>query len=510
MTTYYVKSGGGAAEYNAAHTYSIGDKMVPARSDVSSNVDRPRHWVWECTTGGTTNGAPTWPSGTITQDSTTVTQNAVVFTARKPGFSSGTTANWAFSTIYLDYLFRTTGNVLTSGDIVYVSNNHAESVTLGTWSLSGQIAGVSIICVSDSATPPTAVATTATCTANVTATDMAINTFVGMLYIYGITFIQSATGNMSLAASATHTIYKSCSFQLANASSASITANNAILLDCTFKFASTSQSINLVGARWSGGSVLSGGSAPSTLFGTSSAGYNVVENVDLSNLASTFNFFAATNTSIFFRIRNGLLPTSWTGVVGSNATHVYGENIIVDCFDSAGTNYKHLECCGYTGNIYNETTLVKSGGATDGVTPLSWKLVSGSTLGTGYPWGLMYSSEFAYRNTTTGSSKTVTVEFLHDSLTALKDNDIWLEVNYLGASGNPQGTMATNQVASVLTTAVAHASSSVTWTTTGMSNPNKQKLTVTFTPQLVGYFTARVVLAKSNYTVYVDPVMTVT
>jgi hypothetical protein len=34
-------------------------------------------------------------------------------------------------------------------------------------------------------------------------------------------------------------------------------------------------------------------------------------------------------------------------------------------------------------------------------------------------------------------------------------------------------------------------------------------LSVTFTPQMKGFFIARVVVAKPSYTVYVDPVLTV-
>jgi hypothetical protein len=60
-------------------------------------------------------------------------------------------------------------------------------------------------------------------------------------------------------------------------------------------------------------------------------------------------------------------------------------------------------------------------------------------------------------------------------------------------------------MADVLATAASQASSSATWTTTGMSNANKQQLSVTFTPQEKGLIIARVCVAKSSYTLYVDP-----
>jgi hypothetical protein len=160
------------------------------------------------------------------------------------------------------------------------------------------------------------------------------------------------------------------------------------------------------------------------------------------------------------------------------------------------------------GDTYSETTIVRSGGASDGINPLSWRMVANATAKV-FPVLPMVSGEFAIWNDTTGSARTVTVEFLHDSATGLKDNELWLELDYYGASGNPKGTLATS-APNVLASGSTLASSSATWTTTGMANPNAQKVAVTFTPQLKGFFIATIKLAKASYTVYVDPKMTVT
>jgi hypothetical protein len=42
-----------------------------------------------------------------------------------------------------------------------------------------------------------------------------------------------------------------------------------------------------------------------------------------------------------------------------------------------------------------------------------------------------------------------------------------------------------------------------------MSNPNEQKLSVTFTPQEKGVIHATIRVAKASYTVYVDPLLQV-
>jgi hypothetical protein len=137
-----------------------------------------------------------------------------------------------------------------------------------------------------------------------------------------------------------------------------------------------------------------------------------------------------------------------------------------------------------------------------------------------YPCGVLASPVFSIWNDTTGVAKTVTVEFVHDTNVAagqgagtsfaFRDDEIWLEVEYLGASGSPLGTIIRDVKATPLTTAADQTSSSVGWTTTGMTTPVKQKLvSASFTPQQKGYIQCRVYVAKASKTIYVDPKITV-
>ena len=151
--------------------------------------------------------------------------------------------------------------------------------------------------------------------------------------------------------------------------------------------------------------------------------------------------------------------------------------------------------------------LVRTGGASDGVTPISGKLASNGDAE--YPLVVVETTDISIWNDSVGSSKTVTVEILHDSATNLTDGEIWLEVEYLGTSGFPLSSFVSDAKSDVLATAADQTTSSETWTTTGMTNPNKQKLSVTFTPQEAGYFQAKVYLAKASKTVYICPKLTV-
>jgi hypothetical protein len=183
----------------------------------------------------------------------------------------------------------------------------------------------------------------------------------------------------------------------------------------------------------------------------------------------------------------------------------------INCANSGSANYDLYVNMGSpsntTGNILvDETTIVQSGGATDGTTSLSYKVTVDVNTASAYtrsyatPWSVI-------DNTATGSSKTLTVEMITDNWTTT-DYDVWLEVEYYGSSSPPFSSFSSGRKRPDGSTANNNASSSVTWTTTGLGTPVKQKLTATFTPQLAGPIRWRVGFACNNAsqkTFYYDP-----
>jgi hypothetical protein len=235
-----------------------------------------------------------------------------------------------------------------------------------------------------------------------------------------------------------------------------------------------------------------------------SQSYATISGVDLSNFSSSLNLcsFGFNGIVIF---RDCKLPASWSGslVTGTITSGARAE--LYNC-DSADTNYR-LIVTDYAGSITSETVIVMTGGASDGTTPLSWKMVSGANAE--YPLVSLCSPEIVKWNDTTGSAITATVEIITDNVT-LTDAECWIEVQYLGTSGFPLSVFVSDAKADILATAANQSSSSVTWTTTGLGTPVKQKLSVTFTPQEKGFLHAVVHLAKASTTVYVDPLLTIT
>lgn len=396
-----------------------------------------------------------------------------------------------------------------AGDNLYFSSAHSESsgsaISLALAGTAGN--PVKLLSVSDAAEPPT----TLTAGATITTTGSASITVSGFAYIEGMSF--TSAGAITTCGSSSSQYYKSCKFRTNNTGSSgniSVTPNNVltrlVMESCTFYFTNAANKItaqhyvHIIGASMEAGSATP--TALITMGADGRGGKVLVEASDLSGFGAGMHLVASSmlgSGEVIYR--NCKLPASWTGDLTGGAMANPGLFVWMFNCDSGDTNYR-VRGKQFAGELRDETTLVKTGGATDGTTPASRKIVTNSS--TNYPNGRFRSLEMARWNETVGSSITVTIDILHDSATNLTDGDVWVEVQYLGTSGFPLGSIITDAKANILATAADQASSSATWTTTGMTNPNKQKLSVTFTPQEKGTILATVVVAKASYTLYYD------
>lgn len=515
MADIYVKSGGGTigtgsyrGNWTANGTYALGDRVC--------GVAVSDYWVFECTTAGTANTAePAW----VKTAGSTTTDNTAIWTARVP-------STWANATFTIT---KATANDA-PGDIIYVSNNHAESGS-GPGVLA-HFAGTAntpnkVLCVRDTAEPPVQLANTAT----LTSISSWGQTVTGCAYIYGLTFIPGnaagaaglVLGSYNIASSITAQVYESCIFRYLSTTTSSYmsigtnttsSAHGKLVefINCDIKLGVTGYTSAIkihIPFIWNGGSFEAGSATPTAgLFGIADSASHptntVIKNVNFSNLANSLIFCTSGYYRGDLKLINCKLPANWSGgLIGSGSTTLgSGTRVSMYNCDNLTTNYR-LWIETYAGSIKSETTLVKSGGATDGTTTLSWKLAS--TANANEFVAPLITDDMAIWIENIGVSKTITVDILHDSVTALTDAEIWLEIDYLGSSASPLGTPLSDKRSTVLTTPTNQSSSTATWTTTGLSNPNKQKLELTFTPQMKGFVYARVCLAKASYTVYIDP-----
>lgn len=409
-----------------------------------------------------------------------------------------------------------------AGDRVWFSDAHAESTAAAiTITSPGTVASpCQLLCGDDVAEPPTALATTG----SIATTANSSITLAGYLYGYGLVFSAGSGGSAGAAILCGNAnvfqYYESCDFIIANTQN-SVNANvrfgsaavnqEFVVKNCRFKFAAVSQNIAGTGGkvRFEGGSVIAGGTnITAVVLPSNTAGRNtefVFNGFDFSGWDAGLHLIVggATNEGLIV-FRNCKLPASWSGSLFSAAPtnpRVRGE--MYNC-DAADTNYK-LWIEDWTGSIRDETTIVRTGGASDGTTSLSRKMVTSANAE--FPALVLRSPEISRWNETVGSAITVTVEVVHDSQgsgasSAFTDKEIWLEVQYLGTSGFPLSLFVDDAAADILATAADQDSSSETWTTTGLTTPVKQKLSVSFTPQEKGYIIATVCMAGASDTAY--------
>jgi hypothetical protein len=412
-----------------------------------------------------------------------------------------------------------------AGDEIYVSSSHAQTTAAAiTLTALGTAANPTrIIGCNDSADTPTAEATGA----SITTTGGNTITLVGFAFYKNINF-NAATGtasaslNIGASTSPSGISLEDCKLSILTTGASGVvglgasasSANDDVsvsLENVVFRFSSVSQSISLRHGRVriNGGSIDTGGSKPSILFSMPAAiSVNaLIENMDLSYITgSLVNATAAASGTIV--IRNCKLAAGvavLSGAIPSDG----GIEVILDNCDSADT-HSRSERYTYQGSILADTATyltAMDGDSAASPVKLSQKMTTlASGASNAFPLILQSSKEIYKWNETVGSAITATVEILHDSATNLKDSEVWVEFMYMGTSGNPIGTAINNHKADYFGTAADHAAGTGAgnWTKS-MTNPNSQKLSCTFTPQEKGYISARVHLAKANYTIYVHP-----
>lgn len=390
-----------------------------------------------------------------------------------------------------------------AGERIWVSQVHAESQAsnMGLISAGTINAPVEIFCGNDATEPPTAPTTGATITT--TGTNGIALSAAGHTVLDGLRFIG---GSIDLQDEWTRALH--CTFELgvgAGSGGYIATERYAELIECHLVFSHASQQYFANGTvEVMGGSVALTGTVPGNAAQADTGGRTRFLGVDMSAFGSGKALLGVNSPALsshtFEQCKVGAGVALTTGANGGHVT------AFLDNSDSADTQYR-MQRHSPEGDVYSEIVVIREGGARNQKTqPISHKMVSSAGRTFHRP---LYGPDLGKRNTATGSSKTVSVEILHDSVTPLTDGEVWLEVEYLGTSGFPLALFAKDRKADVLATPANQTSSVAAWVTTGLTNPMKQKLEVPFTAQAVGLIRCRVALAKPSYTVYVDPKVTV-
>jgi hypothetical protein len=513
MAVWYVSSAKYATVTARANStaYVIGD--IRRQGPGTPTVGQER--VFRCTTAGTsgaTEPTATNYTGSTTTRGGTVTDGTVTWTEITGNSTYGWTAPHGTLTGGLN-------QTNTAGDTYYVDSGHAESSTTQPKSiatLGSNTAPLHIYCVNSSAAPPTALATGATVT--YTGGTMTGVTTAGYLDVYGITF--TATGFEFYNTAYGRQIYNACNFTFTGAGSGTLAlgttnavqGNEVQWQNCTLKFSATGQSVVAVNNNapagpfvWKGGSIDSAGSAPTTLFtGATASGSctTTLMGVDLSALGSGKNLVSLAQAGCTFRLIDCKLGSSVSITTGSAISGQADVQVVNS--DSSATNYRYYKSIDQ-GTEQQETTIVRSGGASDGTTTVSRKVVT-NTLSDDFLYSPYLSLPIEVWNTTTSGNVTLTIATVTDNVT-LTNADAWLEAEFQGATTSPLGSWSTSRVSDPVFGSATNLTtdSTSTWTTTGLTTPVKQKLSITIAPKAVGLIRLYVAVAKASTTVYYDP-----
>jgi hypothetical protein len=357
---------------------------------------------------------------------------------RSAAAGTGTGADWtnAFTTLAAAFTAKA------AGDVFYVSEDHAETqASAMTLTSPGTAAAPCFVyCVNHAGSVPPVSADLAT-TATISTTGNSGITLSGQAYYYGVA-IQCGSGAVVAAITiSSATFFKNC--QLAKQGTTS--TSDGIRCNSKLVWRNTA-------------SAIAGASLPSTLFTAPSTPASVyLEAVDLSALGSGKTLFAAASQSFSVGLKDCKLGASVTIDAGPSGV---AHETIVSRVDSSGTNYIEQKYS-YAGTQTDETLIIRTSGASDGTTPKSRKIVTTANSKWQFPFE---ATPIAIWQDST-SAATATLEGVWNAAALPNNDDIWFDLEYLGAAGNPQGSFATGTKADGLASGAALTASTQAWDT---------------------------------------------
>jgi hypothetical protein len=422
-----------------------------------------------------------------------------------PAAAATTTATTGVGTGCTITLTTTTWG-LAAGDTIYLGHTHAETqASAMTLAFAGTNASpTNILCTDSSGTgavPPT----TLTTGASITTTGASAYSHSGVTYWNGVA-INCGTGAVSSGITfAGSTVFENGALaKLGTTGSASCFFGSASALiewrNTTFRFGNTSDNFQVSTTfvwRNTASAIHPSGSVPVSLFASSSSRV-LVEGIDLSALGAGTTIFGASSTLLGAILKDCKLGASVT--VAATPTGLAAAIDLVRC-DSGDTNYRS-ERYRYQGTLTTETTIVRTGGASDGTTPIAWKIVTNANSKRYSPLEAMLISIW---NETTGSPITLTVEGIWGGAAVPTNADIWMDVEYLGTSGFPLGLFASSAPTNQLASGTNLSAGSGIWG----GSTTKFKLEKTITPQAKGPITVYLKAALASSTFFIDPKITV-
>ena len=268
--------------------------------------------------------------------------------------------------------------------------------------------------------------------------------------------------------------------------------------EVNFNISSQGFRVNIGHLRWFGGSVT--GISPATLIDiVSLQGRVEIRDVDLSIISGNLLDPVGGVSLYSLLLERCKIHPSLTILQRPISTG--GVFVKLHSSDSEDTTIAiHEEH--YEGTIIDETTIVRTGGMSDGTTPLSLKMTTNANaIEFLQPLVSPPIADWTDRTSLTNFD----IEIAIDSATILNNNDVWMELESPGSDA--QGIITSTKLSNILGTPTELTASPASWPNLSGSG-KKYRLRATVTPGKVGPITARIYSAKPSVSIYYDSIIT--
>lgn len=253
-----------------------------------------------------------------------------------------------------------------------------------------------------------------------------------------------------------------------------------LLNNTTVSFGSSGQLIacNNVRLTWKNTQNAVQGVAPLRLFSYTSVACTIVlDGLDLSAL-TTVIVDSNQNAPLNVTLTDCKLAAGVT--VAASPILSGGAAVDVIRSDSAATIYQ-AQRYNYFGQQVPSIIVVRTGGASDGTTSVSYSITTSANA----LWDFPYEAfPIAIWNPVTGSTVTCTVHGIWNAAALPNNDQVWLDVEYLGSASSPLASFATGSKANNLATGTALAADTSAWDSEATARANSTAYSVGATIKL--------------------------
>lgn len=434
--------------------------------------------VFRCTTSGTSMATePTW---TLTKNGTTTETGGLVWTECTGQEADQVAGTWKAPHARSANAFASTWSA--AGDTFFLGDDHAETQASAlNWTPPGTAASPSVVLCVDhlGSVPPVAADVKTSPLAKVTSTGANTLT-IGLSSTFfkarGIEFssgsgatstgINIAGGNYAAAIiledcklTKPGTVASVLAMQIGGGGGGSSRLRLSLInTPMSFGAAGDSVGIYITDFYWYATPSAIVGTLPTTLFANTALGGKAwLEGVDLSALGSGKKLVASQTGGRDFYFKDCTLAAAVT-IALTQVDQVAGA-IYVLRSDSGATNYRNEKWM-YAGTQVPETVIARTGGASDGATLLSANITTTANAKWLFPFEALPLVVF---NGTTGATVTVDVRGVWNAAALPNNDEVWLDLEYLGASASPLGSIKSGTKANFLATGAAHTASTQAW-----------------------------------------------